>query len=51
MNDTILLFTGAGVFGLMLIGIIFTVLEFRHLGERDERAKSENENTSVKTHP
>jgi hypothetical protein len=35
MNDTVLLFTGAGVFGLMLIGIVLTVLEFRRLGNRD----------------
>jgi hypothetical protein len=37
MTDTLLLYTGAGVFGLMLIGIIFTILEFRHLRERDEQ--------------
>ena len=39
MNDTILLFTGASVFGLMLVGIIFTVLEFRQLGERDKQRR------------
>lgn len=34
MDDTILLFTGTSVFGLMLIAIILTVLEFRDMDER-----------------
>jgi hypothetical protein len=34
MDDTLILFTGISVFGLMLVAIILTVLEFRNLDER-----------------
>jgi hypothetical protein len=34
MDDTLILFTGISVFGLMLIAIVLTVLEFRDLDER-----------------
>ena len=37
MDDTILLFTGISVFGLMLIAIVLTVLEFRNMDERQEK--------------
>jgi hypothetical protein len=41
MNDTILLFTGIGVFGLMLIAVILTVVEFAQMDERHKRVDSE----------
>lgn len=47
MNDTVLLFTGVSVFGLMLVAIVFTVLEFRELGERRERRGSAQERKST----
>lgn len=34
MDDSLILFTGISVFGLMLVAIILTVLEFRDLDER-----------------
>jgi hypothetical protein len=34
MDDTLILFTGISVFGLMLIAIVLTVLEFKNLDER-----------------
>ena len=34
MDDTLILFTGISVFGLMLVAVILTVLEFRDLDER-----------------
>ena len=37
MNDTVILFTGIGVFTLMLIAIALTVMEFRQLGRRRKR--------------
>ena len=42
MNDTVLLITGTVVFGLMLIGVVMTILEFSQTnanGPRDEREK------------
>jgi hypothetical protein len=39
MNDSVLLMTGIGVFGLMVIAIVMTVLEFKQLGERQRRAR------------
>lgn len=47
MNDTMLLLVGFGTFGLMVIGIIFTVVEFRALGERDRRRSAANINPSL----
>jgi hypothetical protein len=41
MNDTALLLTGIGVFGLMLIAIVMTVLEFRQLSAGDKRGGSD----------
>jgi hypothetical protein len=35
MSDMILLLFGTAVFGLMLIGVVFTVAEFRHLSNDD----------------
>ena len=37
MNDSILLLTGIGVFGLMVIAIVMTILEFQSLGERKRK--------------
>ena len=37
MDDTVLLFTGIGVFGLMLIAIILTVAEFSQMDKRRKR--------------
>ena len=34
MDDTLILFTGISVFGLMLVAIVLTVLELRNLDER-----------------
>ena len=34
MDDPLILFTGIGVFGLMLVAIILTVIEFRDMEER-----------------
>lgn len=34
MDDTLILFTGISVFGLMLVAIVLTVLEFRNMDER-----------------
>ena len=35
MSDMNLLLFGIVVFGLMLIGVVFTVAEFRHLSNED----------------
>ena len=37
MSDTVLLFTGIGVFGLMLIAVILTVVEFSQMDKRRKR--------------
>ena len=37
MNDTVLFLVGCGAFGLMIIGIVLTVLEFRTISEQDRR--------------
>jgi hypothetical protein len=37
MNDTVLLITGIGVFGLMLIAVILTVVEFSQMDKRRKR--------------
>jgi len=47
MNDTVLLFTGAGVFALMLVGIIFTIVEFRNLNKQDRRRNSQSDKPTV----
>jgi hypothetical protein len=36
MNDLTLLITGAVVFGLMLIAMVMTVIEFKQLGKQQE---------------
>jgi hypothetical protein len=36
MNDSMLLIIGCAAFGLMLIGMIFTMVEFRAVGKRDK---------------
>ena len=43
MSNTMLLYVGVFVFGLMLVGLILTIIEFRH-GEphqQDEQVKAE----------
>jgi hypothetical protein len=52
MNDTTLLLTGAGVFSLMLIAIILTVLEFRQVSpqrkaEGADRTPADSEASAV----
>ncbi len=42
MDDTILLFTGISVFGLMLVAIVLTVLEFRDMDQRPGKYVSRN---------
>jgi hypothetical protein len=37
MNDSMLLIVGCAAFGLMLVGMIFTVVEFRAVGKKDKR--------------
>ena len=45
MNDTLLLYTGVFVFGLMLVGVVLTVVEFRQLGKKDEKRRLKDRNT------
>ena len=40
MNDTVLLFTGIGVFGLMLIAVILTVVEFAQMDKRGNQGSA-----------
>ena len=47
MNDSLLLFTGIGVFGLMLIGVILTVTEFALLDKRRKRGSSSGSGTQA----
>lgn len=42
MDDTLILLTGIGVFGLMLVAIVLTVLEFRDMDERPGKYVSRN---------
>ena len=42
MDDTLILFTGISVFGLMLVAIILTVMEFRTLDEQQGNHDSRN---------
>jgi hypothetical protein len=44
MNDTLLFYTGVFVFGLMFVGVVFTVMEFRQLGKKDERRRLQSQN-------
>ena len=48
MNDQLLLIVGIVVFGLMLIGVILTILEFRRLPKRQ---KPEFEQVPVQAQP
>ena len=45
MNDMNLMFIGIVVFGLMLTGVVMTVLEFRQLSEKD-RAQTDSSSDS-----
>lgn len=47
MNDTILLLTGTGVFSLMLIAIVLTVLEFRQVTPRRKAESAERTNAGA----
>lgn len=44
MDDTLLFFTGTFVFGLMVIGVSFTILEFRQLARKDRQQRAERDN-------
>lgn len=46
MNDTMLLLVGCAAFGLMMIGVVFTVLEFRAISERESRRDATKINAS-----
>ncbi|MDH3787347.1 MAG: hypothetical protein OES53_02170 [Xanthomonadales bacterium] len=46
MDDTMLFLTGLSAFGLMIIGIVFTVVEFRAVGKRDGRRNAANISSS-----
>ena len=48
MNDQILLIVGVVVFGLMLIGIILTIFEFRRMPNRQ---KPEFEDVAFQAQP
>ena len=41
MDDSIIFMTGVSVFGLMLVGIVMTILEFRKIAECDARKRTE----------
>ncbi|MGA0265275.1 MAG: hypothetical protein ACO3KY_05250 [Lysobacterales bacterium] len=41
MDDSIIFMTGVSVFGLMLVGIVMTILEFRKIAEHDARKRAE----------
>ncbi|MDX1459795.1 MAG: hypothetical protein R3348_01950 [Xanthomonadales bacterium] len=43
MDDSLLFFTGAFVFGLMVIGVTFTVLEFKQLARKDRERTGDRE--------
>jgi hypothetical protein len=46
MNDTMLFLVGCGAFGLMMVGVVFTVLEFRAISERQSRRGATKINVS-----
>ena len=46
MNDSVLLMTGMVVFGLMLVGIVSTILEFRQVRNKDLKRKLSDQNES-----
>lgn len=37
MSDTVLFMTGLSVFGMMMVAIIMTVVEFREMNEKQRR--------------
>lgn len=47
MNDTVLLITGIVVFGLMLIGVVMTILEFSQTSANGPRGERENPTSSA----
>jgi hypothetical protein len=42
MNDLTLLMTGVVVFGLMVIAVILTVIEFKQMGKQQEAKLAES---------
>ena len=46
MNDITLLITGIVVFGLMLIAMILTVIEFKQLGKQEEARLTDSKRDS-----
>ena len=47
MDDTLLFAIGSSAFGLMMVGIIFTVVEFRAIAAKDRKRKIEESNSST----
>ena len=43
MNDSMLLMTGIGVFSLMVIGMVLTVIEFRSIAKRKSRKSQDTD--------
>ena len=37
MNNTVLLLTGVMVFGLMLIAVILTIVEFKRIAKKEQK--------------
>jgi len=37
MSDTVLFMTGLSVFGMMMVAIIMTIVEFREMSEKQRR--------------
>lgn len=37
MSDTVLFMTGLSVFGMMMVAIIMTIVEFREMNEKQRR--------------
>lgn len=47
MSDSYLLLTGIVVFGLMLIGVVLTAMEFKELKNRSRSAERDNAQLST----
>ena len=45
MSDTVLLLTGISVFGLMIVAMIMTVVEFRDFTEKRRQKTSRTDST------
>lgn len=47
MNDTVLLLTGVMVFGLMVIAVILTIVEFKRIGKKDKARLAKSKRDSL----